>query len=119
MNSMPQHAVTNGYRNIEYLRPQLSTASTVVVMNESPPWRRNSSARASWTRFASSRGTGLGIARRIESTGIACVPAPERWFASAAGWWANEDVCRPHQKDDSASGMFGRSQNGEPRRGHE
>src|SRR5262245_44506370 len=70
MNSMPQQAVTNGYRNIEYLRPQLSTASTVVVMNESPPWRRNSSARASFTRFASSRETGLGIALRIESTGI-------------------------------------------------
>ena len=67
---MPQHAVTNGYRNIEYLRPQLSTASTVVVMNESPPWRRNSSARASFTRLASSRDTGLGIALRIESTGI-------------------------------------------------
>src|SRR5262245_11734608 len=70
MNSMPQHAVTNGYRNIEYLRPQLSTASTVVVMNESPPWRRNSSARASLTRLASSRVTGLGIALRIESTGM-------------------------------------------------
>src|SRR6185436_11502161 len=70
MNSMPQHAVTNGYRNIEYLRAQLSTASTVVVMNESPPWRRNSSARASFTRFASSREMGLGMALRIESTGI-------------------------------------------------
>src|SRR5262245_65638347 len=46
MNSMPQHAVTNGYRNIEYLRPQLSSASTFVVWNESAPWRRNSSARA-------------------------------------------------------------------------
>src|SRR4030095_29051 len=32
---------------------------------------RNSSARWSWTRFASSRDTGFGIARRIESTGIA------------------------------------------------
>src|SRR2546426_12531367 len=96
MNSIPQHAVTNGYRNIEYLRPQLSTASTVVVMNESPPWRRNSSARASFTRFASSRDTGLGIARRIESTGIAWVPAPEPRLASAAGWWANEDVCPPY-----------------------
>src|SRR5258705_6570401 len=76
MNSMPQPAVTNGYRNIEYLRPQFSTASTVVVMNESPPWRRNSSARASFTRLASSRDTGLGIARRIESTGIARLSPP-------------------------------------------
>jgi hypothetical protein len=37
MNSMPQHAVTNGYKNIEYLRDQLKTASTVVVAKESPP----------------------------------------------------------------------------------
>jgi len=37
MNSMPQQAVTKGYRNIEYLRPQLKTESTFVVRKESFP----------------------------------------------------------------------------------
>src|SRR5215470_2653814 len=40
MNSMPQQAVTNGYRKKLYLRPQFTTASTVVVRKESCPCRR-------------------------------------------------------------------------------
>ena len=37
MNSIPQQAVTNGYRNIEYLRAHAITESTRVVWNESAP----------------------------------------------------------------------------------
>ena len=37
MNSIPQQAVTNGYRNIEYLRAHPITESSRVVWNESAP----------------------------------------------------------------------------------
>src|SRR5262245_23651567 len=61
MNSMPQHAVTNGYRNIEYLRAQLKTASTVVVRKVSWPWRRTST-------MASARALGDGASDRTTRT---------------------------------------------------
>ena len=57
MNSMPQHAVTNGYRKNEYFRPQFTTASTVVVRNESCPCRR-----ISWRSGIGPEYTGLGYA---------------------------------------------------------
>ena len=68
MNSIPQQAVTNGYRNIEYLRAQFMTESTVVVMKESPPWRRNSTARVVAMRSASSLEIGLRITLRTLSS---------------------------------------------------
>src|SRR6476646_10721841 len=37
MNSMPQHAVTNGYWNSENLRAQLAAASTLVVAKSRNP----------------------------------------------------------------------------------